>query len=75
MKRTELPFWREPNIWRLIGLGLLMASAFWPLDLHLEIGGAVLKSNVPAILGGAMLGWPMILEIVFRVIKWNGTNS
>lgn len=72
----EKPFFRESNIWRLIGLALLVAAGVFALFAPLDAKGfawnehgSVTVPGIIALIGGVMLCFPTMKE---AYLTWRG---
>lgn len=68
MTKKDKSFFRETNIWRLIGFGLVIGGLFLPLS-PVTYGEFSMNANFIQIIGGALIAYPMVVEILKIVFK------
>ena len=68
MTKKDKSFFRETNLWRLAGFALVIGGLFIPVQ-SVTYGEFSLHANFIQLIGGALIAYPMVIEILKTVFK------
>ena len=68
MTKQKKTFFRETNLWRIAGFFLVIGGLFLPID-PVTWGDFSMHANFVQILGGALVAYPMIIEVLKTVFN------